>query len=751
MSFSRASTFGTLCLLWIVVGLPAPPVVAAEFAGGTGEPADPYLIATAEQLLSIGNDKELLEKHFRLVDDIDLDPSVPGGQVFADAVIAYGSDPYASGRRKFTGRLYGDGHAIRNLTIDNTEGQFHGLFGYIGSGGRVYDLNLEGVRIASGGRAGALAGRSDGSIVNCSASGSITGGDHSSWLGGLIGINAGGITGSRTDVHVACGVGGFLVGGLTGLHRGRIINCSATGSVSGGNNAFHLGGLVGMSLGGAVEDSDADGFVSAGDRSWGLGGLLGRQDSEGLTIRCYATGDVAGGRASRDLGGLAGQNWYGSISYSYSLGGVTVGEDSHTVGGFVGSCLGGDITACYATGSVTGSRGGRFLGGLAGQVQAASTVSNCYAISRVFRGTGLHGHGGLVGHVAGGRDVQVTQCFWDAEASGASASAAGQGLTTEQMQDSRTYQAAGWDLLGDRADGTADIWHVPEGGQYPALTLFFDPNALHVLEGAGKSYDPYIIATAEDLGAVVRHGRFAWFKLAADIDLADITWRKAPIPFFDGVFDGNGRRIRNLTVQSSGPGPVGLFGRIASGAWVYDLGLEDVSIVGDDGSSELGGVAGTNAGNVVGCFVTGSISGGAGSRSLGGLVGANRQGTIGDCYATATVTGGPGSRQLGGLVGYNYLGPIVTCYAAGTVSIADGAERLGGLTGYTAEPTPTVNSFFLAASVNGGHDNTGGSPLTDEQMKRPDSFTDWDFAKTWMICEGQTYPHLLWEQIECDP
>jgi hypothetical protein len=518
-------------------------VVAAEFAGGTGELADPYLIATAEQLLSIGNDRDLLEMYFRLIDDIDLDPNLPGGQVFADAVIAYGSDPYTSGRRKFTGRLYGDGHAIRNLTIDNADGQFHGLFGYIGSGGRVYDLNLEAVRITTGGRAGALAGRSDGSIVNCSAGGSITGGDHSSWLGGLIGINSGGIAGSQTDVHVACGEGGFLIGGLAGLHRGRIINCSATGSVSGANNAFHLGGLVGMSLGGAVEDSHAGGFVSGGDKSWGLGGLLGRQDSEGLTIRCYATGDVAGGRASRDLGGLVGQSWYGSVRYTYALGSVAGGDDSHTLGGLVGSCLGGDVTACYATGSVTGSRGSRFLGGLAGQVQAASTVSNCYAISRVFRGTSLHGHGGLVGHVAGGRDVQVTQCFWDVEASGASTSAAGQGLTTDQMQGSQIYQTAGWDLLGDRADGTADIWHVPESGQYPTLTAFFDPNELHVLEGLGKSYDPYLIATAEDLGAVVRLDRFAWYKLIEDIDLADITWAKAPIPVFSGVFDGNGRRI----------------------------------------------------------------------------------------------------------------------------------------------------------------------------------------------------------------
>ncbi|MHC4517474.1 MAG: hypothetical protein ACYTAS_02700 [Planctomycetota bacterium] len=106
---------------------------------------------------------------------------------------------------------------------------------------------------------------------------------------------------------------------------------------------------------------------------------------------------------------------------------------------------------------------------------------------------------------------------------------------------------------------------------------------------------------------------------------------------------------------------------------------------------------------------------------------------------------------MGGLVGYNYLGPILTCYAAGAVSGANGSERLGEFLGYTDDHTPTVNCFFLAASGNGGHDNGTGLPLTDEQMRRSDNFTDWDFAKTWMICAGQTYPHLLWEHIECDP
>ena len=42
-----------------------------DFAGGTGEPNDPYLIATADQLLAA--DFTVPETYFRLCNDIDLD------------------------------------------------------------------------------------------------------------------------------------------------------------------------------------------------------------------------------------------------------------------------------------------------------------------------------------------------------------------------------------------------------------------------------------------------------------------------------------------------------------------------------------------------------------------------------------------------------------------------------------------------------------------------------------------------------
>lgn len=64
---------GLVCVTLVVLGLYVP-AQGVEFAGGTGEPDDPYQIATASQLLSLGSDPNLRSRHFILVADIDMEP-----------------------------------------------------------------------------------------------------------------------------------------------------------------------------------------------------------------------------------------------------------------------------------------------------------------------------------------------------------------------------------------------------------------------------------------------------------------------------------------------------------------------------------------------------------------------------------------------------------------------------------------------------------------------------------------------------
>ena len=59
-------------------------------------------------------------------------------------------------------------------------------------------------------------------------------------------------------------------------------------------------------------------------------------------------------------------------------------------------------------------------------------------------------------------------------------SAGGTGKTTAAMQDLATYLAAGWDFVGETANGTEDLWKMShEGPSYPKLAWEHvpDPNA----------------------------------------------------------------------------------------------------------------------------------------------------------------------------------------------------------------------------------------------------------------------------------
>jgi len=750
----RARAFRTFCCGALLVAWFAWSAKGTEFAGGTGEPADPYRIATVEQLVSIGDDADLLSKHFLLVEDLDLDPNLPGGPAapgFNRAVIAHDGAPNASPYPAFVGRFYGDGHTIRNLTIRTGTGQYLGLFGAVGEGGRVYDLRIENVSIEGPGRAGALAGSNRGSLVNCHATGTIRCPEESNWVGGLVGVNEGGIGGCSAAVTVTAGERGFLIGGLAGLHRGRIANCRATGDILVGRNSFDVGGLVGGCLGGAVENSHAAGHVIASDGCWSLGGLVGSADSNASIVFCRAGGGVTAGAGCRDIGGLGGRLQC-EASGCYATGDVTVSNGSHGLGGLVGSLTGGAVVDSYATGVVAGGAGSRSLGGLIGQVSTAGGVTNCYATGRLLRNGAAHDRGGLIGTIESGWRVRVTRCFWDRQASGASQSAAGVGLTTAQMHDAETFRTARWDLAGERSDGTADVWRMADEGGYPQLAAFGDPNDLHALEGAGTSYEPYEIGTAEDLSAVGRYSRYAWYKLVADIDLAGITWARPPVPVLRGYFNGNGHRIASLAIEGDAAGDLGLFGRIESGAWVYDLGLENVSIVAENDVTNVGGLAGNNAGYIVACYVTGSVAAGPGTLAGGGIAGSNRDGIVADSYATAGVSSQAGDTPIGGLVGLNYTGTVSGCYAAGRVTSAQGSRYVGPLVGKDMQFSRIADSYFLAAGGLGAPGgNSLGTPLTDQQMKQQASFVDWDFTKTWTICEGRTYPHLLWEQFPCDP
>ena len=191
---------------------------------------------------------------------------------------------------KYTGTFDGGGHTIKGLTV-TTNDQFVGLFGSIGNAGTVKNVMMEDVQITSNrssGFAGGVAGYSDGTIENCSVSGSVSG---TVYVGGVVGAQwEGSITGCSSSATVK---GMVHVGGVVGQTNGSatLTACYATGNVTleiDPRKNIAGGSLVGFNGGNGVRACYATGNVTSTGSSTGnvhIGGFLG--DNYTTVTACY--------------------------------------------------------------------------------------------------------------------------------------------------------------------------------------------------------------------------------------------------------------------------------------------------------------------------------------------------------------------------------------------------------------------------------------------------------------------------------
>ena len=254
-------------------------LAAAKDLGYTIESNGSYTVTSADGLMNIA---ELVnggksDINITLETDIDLTGKnwTPIGTSFSN---------------KYTGTFDGGGHTIKGLTV-TTNDQFVGLFGSIGNAGTVKNVVMEGVQITknhSSGFAGGVAGYSDGTIENCSVSGSVSG---TVYVGGVVGAQ----------------------------WEGSITGCSSSATVKG---MVHVGGVVGQTNGGATLTACyATGNVTLEidpKKNIAGGSLVGFNGGNGVRA-CYATGNVTSTGSSTGnvhIGGFFGDN-YTSVTACY--------------------------------------------------------------------------------------------------------------------------------------------------------------------------------------------------------------------------------------------------------------------------------------------------------------------------------------------------------------------------------------------------------------------------------------------------
>ena len=250
--FAIALCLGVLCLGASADGItPSQPT-------GDGTAANPYQISTAAELYWFAQQVNSGETGINavLTADItinegvlDADGNLITGKTFTQWTPICGKEIGNFVYTEYTGTFDGGGHSISGLYYYGS-GDYVGLFGFVGIGGRVQNVKVTDSYISNSegtGRTGGVCGHNNGTITNCCNTGAVTG---SHRVGGVCGgnggmisncYNAGAVTGSGTNTYVG-GVCGYNYGG-------RITNCCNTGAVTGSGN---VGGVCGDNFDGTI-------------------------------------------------------------------------------------------------------------------------------------------------------------------------------------------------------------------------------------------------------------------------------------------------------------------------------------------------------------------------------------------------------------------------------------------------------------------------------------------------------------------
>ena len=473
-----------------------------------------------------------------------------------------------------------------------------------------------------------------------------------------------------------------------------------------------------------------------------VGPIAGYVDNSDISGCSVVGGTVEGSSYVGGLIGICQGSFIADCSSSASVSGTS------KVGGLIGSSHNmfgfPDIRDCYAQGAVTGDN---YVGGFIGNSYHVAMV-NCYSTGLV-SGNPDANVGGFSGYNESQYPFEniVNGCFWDVESSGEPNSAAGTGLTTAQMKDQNTFIGAGWDFVGEPANGGSDDWSMPAGGGYPILwhELAVPPALPTFAGGSGAVGDPYLIETEAQLNSIGHSPRLMdkHFRIISDLDMEGMKYYMiARRPYvFSGTFDGAGHTISNILLEPEfNMSYVGFIGGLnGTGASIENLTLVDANIVSDWGWG-VGSLAGLNeGGTITNCHTLNTHV--VGMISVGGLVGGNIwYGRISGCSATGIVSentfmsiifsavGGlvgenvfwsdidgsytkcnvSGDDCVGGLIGTNVIYGIITnCYSQG--SVTGTVDHIGGFIGRNIGGTE-ANYCYSSSVVTGpaGTDSVGG-------------------------------------------
>jgi len=272
------------------------------------------------------------------------------------------------------------------------------------------------------------------------------------------------------------------------------------------------------------------------------------------------------------------------------------------------------------------------------------------------------------------------------------------------------------------------------------------------LIGTGTESNPYLISTVSDLKETYNYGsNGVHFKMTNDISLSGASG--FPLGSFQGVFDGNGKKLSSLNVSMSTKIGVGIWAYVIN-TTIKNLHLSNFNMMGE---ARIGMVAGESYENVVfenvissgTNFIQTYAPSGTNSKwsHAGGLIGfANNPVTYRNCGLRGMIV--RGYAYVGIFQGYGSNSIFEQCYSH--TFAGNSYAKTGGFGNF-------AGSQFAVTATTSYYTDTGGvgqgaTLVSEAQLKQQSALTNFDFNTRWgidsTINEGFATPKFFLPVLE---
>ena len=690
---------------------------------GSGTATDPYQISTVQDLLAlskfVSQGKSTNGLYWSQTADIDMT-----GVNFTP--IGGWSDSITNDKLKsFNGFYNGTNYKIQNLNIVRPTKKYLGLFGVI-SHAQVSNIFLEGGNISGSDCVGGLAGESFylTTITNCSFAGCIYGSPNGS-IGGLVGfLDHSTIQSSYTlgKIQINGLNSNSEIGGIVGTNNGGSTNASYSSMDISVNNSdkflAKVGGLIGDLYQNIIEPSQIvknsffSGSLSASGKSI-IGGLVGSSSFQ--ISNCYFNGTIDIKDTVSAVGGIAGQASFNDLNSNigscYSAPKYFFVQKGNSKCGLFGGSLNCNVYSSYYKKYAGYSFGSNSISSYPIQVtdnelKTSKMVADVDNKQGVWMADSLNINSGYPVlkwqktppksytsqyenpipiiidfsirrvdscsatiksiYLYGNSNVDEIGVFWRKSKDSQ------WNKTIVNKKDTFVYCT----LTGlEKATAYEYKFYAISGGKtYCGDTVRF---STRIWGGYGTSSNPYRIYTENDLKALsnfVSKDSVTYksnWKLMTDLDLKNDT-NFIPIGgknYFNGIFNGNNKKITNLKINRPNSLYSGLFGYV-SVATISSLSLDSCNI--------------------------------NGSGSIGCLVGYAENSTVSDCTSNGKIVAVGDNLSVGGLIGVfkSNFSPMMLCSARCDINVTgSGNTSVGGLIGMCgSDDNSKANSVYTSSS-----------------------------------------------------